>query len=362
MRCIYFVAAAMLSLSLSAQLKRGDRLVGFGQHVAFQNVAYDIALDDGLLAFGSASGTNNSTVVFSLPNHSFMLTDWLQLGLSMRTEGHLSLKNKDYLGLGIGLRGYLLNSPRGGLYLGGDYLNFSGYLVGEKNVSAFYPNGGVTIPIGDAVQLSNELGFLVANRDFPSQMVFSVQLAFRLSPTKNEALANVPDVKINDWMFGTGSLSFSRVSSSGVHQLVISPEAHYFATPTTAFGLRGKYQRVPANNRGFSGEATAWGAGFTLRQFFHPLRRQFVPFAQLGMLHNWLKEENRYYGYYGSGQIEARYFSFDAAIGALIFLRPSIALEMGVGYGTLRGEGQRGVNNERSISLTFGGRFFISKE
>ncbi len=341
-------------------MQRGDHLLGFGQHIAFQNVAYDTPLDDGLLSFGSASGTGASIQVYSLPNYSWMLTNRFQLAAGLTTAGHQGLGSADLFGLNVGLRGYLTNDPRGAVYAGVDYLRLSGETVGEHALSGIYPNGGFTVNLGETVQMSNEVGVLLANHDVSSQLLFSIQLSFLLCPAAADTDRKAPDVASGTFMLGTGGLSYTRVATTGQSQLLVSPEVHYFATSTTAVGIRGKYQRVLDNNRGMEGPARAVGVGMSLRQFLYPLQRTFVPFAQVGFIHNRLEADIHSLGDYFYHSTEGRFVSLDAAVGGLIFLKPALALELGVGYTDIRAESHPAVGKERALALTLGGRFLIN--
>ena len=356
-----FLVLFLLSASIvTAQLQRGDHLLGFGQHIAFQNVAYDVALDDGLLSLGSASGTGGGTQLYSLPNYSWMLTNRLQLAAGVTTSGRQAIGDADLFGMNLGLRGYLTNDPGGAVYVGVDYLRLTGQLVGEQTISGIYPNGGFTVNLGETVQMSNEIGAVLANHDIPTQLLFSIQLSFLLSPTAAETQRELPKVASGTIMLGTGGLSYTRVANSGLGQFLISPEAHYFATPTTAIGIRGKYQSVLDNDQGMEGPARAIGVGASVRQFIYPFRRTFAPFVQVGFLHNWLNADVASLGYYTYRQTEGRYVSLDAAVGGLIFLKPALALELGLGYTDIRAESHPAVGKERALALTLGGRFMIN--
>jgi hypothetical protein len=347
----------LASLPLAGQLKKGDQFLGFGQPIAFRQLAYSVPLSDNLFSIGSASGTSQTSQLFMIPNYGFMANDWLHLHGAFQLIGNGPIQDIESFGLTLGARGYLTNGPGDRMYVGMDYLLLSGSNMVRKSVSGIYPNLGYAITVGGAAQLSNEVGFLVANKDFPTQLLVSSQLSFLLTP-EGVAERVTPDYRRGSLMLGIGGLSFARVFSSGDKQLLITPEVHYFFTNTTAAGLKLRYQHVPIEDWNFKGQGTVMGAGLNLRQFFSLPGRRFAPFAQIGANYNDFSGKLDY-SYYSPDSFEGNFFTFDAALGGLIFLRPTLALELGVGYSSMRSDKHPRLDDERAVALTFGGRFLL---
>ncbi|CAH0999708.1 hypothetical protein LEM8419_01008 [Neolewinella maritima] len=356
-RLTFLFLLLLHTLTTQAQLRRGDQFITFGGGTSSALRVMDLPLASDLLGLGRWGKPAALSVAIS-PTYSTLATDWLEVGLSVsavRAGGGGSTT----LAINPAARAYFTNSAGGSLFVGASVLYLNSTLLPTRSQVAFVPSLGASLSAGSSVRAVPEIA-LLSFADTPNQLSISLAVQFLLNGPR-DTTASVFRFEKGSVMLGSSVSGLStELRQNGGLALSLTPEVHYFISESAALGFRGKYsrsRRPHSRNRARAADYTLAG-GLSLRLLPKNTGR-FIPFLQFGANYNRTNQydDSSIYGRYGTVR---SYVSYDIALGALIFLRPGIALETGFTF-TTTGRSAYAVlpSDDNVLGFTLGGRFLL---
>ena len=350
--------------NLMAQLQRGDQLITFGNSASLQLGVNQQALTGDLLTLGGTNRSKNMQL-YTLPNYSFMVSDRVMVGMAFTGISVATEANIKAFAVNPNVRAYLTNEASGGVYGGLGYVILSSNRFGGQNVSAAYPHVGASFRLTPNLLFGPEVGVLVY-KQAPNQVSAALQFEVLLDQQQPGGDPFMSRLARGSFLLGTTGVGYTNVGRSETTAFAIRPQVHYLFTGSTAIGLRAaSYAQSyvdPGVGRGpIREEQKTASVGLSLRQFV-PTHRRVVPFVEVGYNTNSVTVDDEQTRRTQGEALRGSYASRDVALGTLLFVRPTIALEAGVGH-TRSGAAsdERLLTAHRTTSLLLGGRIVLGK-
>lgn len=341
----FILASVFLVPTAHAQILKGDLFFNTGASPRNSLLASPTSI-----ASGVASLTNypdaEATLLVGAPTLGYVPVDGLLLGGQLLVLANLSEGGDNELFFTPFARYYFVNKEETMLYGGLSYqLGSEDIFTLASDFNDFRLAAGMSLPLGGNVLFSPELGYQVG--EFINAFDLNFQLEFLLGANRNDGFEAVGYRGKGVWMFGTqlGGALFATDETPGIVQ--VSPDAYYFISQNFAFGANLTFtsfsQRTFFGN--FSDSQVSFGVAG--RYYFDaPKHTDF--FIDLGL--NLSGSNTQLSGESGGDN----FFASDLAVGADIWLRDRVALELGLNWRSVFED-----DGFNEIGLLLGGRFSL---
>ncbi|MEM6397474.1 MAG: hypothetical protein AAF741_14085 [Bacteroidota bacterium] len=339
----FILVLVFLVPTVHAQILKGDLFFNTGASPRNSQLASPTSITSGVASI-SAFTESDFTLLLAAPTLGYVPIDGLLLGGQIFVIADLSDGGESEVLFTPFARYYVLNNE--------DIMAYGAlsYQLGSEDFSPAFGNndlrlaGGVSLPLGSNVLFSPELGYQIG--EFKNSFDLNFQLEFLLGSNRSDGSKAVGYRGKGVWMFGTqlGGALFGTDETNGIAQ--ISPDAYYFLNQNFAVGANVTYTSV--SQRTFFGEISESQINFGVagRYYFTaPKHTDF--FVDLGLNLAGPNAE-----LFGVG--DELFFATDLAVGADIWLRDRVALELGLNWRSIFEE-----DGFNEIGLLVGGRFSL---